>query len=338
MTLPSIPLIDIREGGPLALLDQRLDSCKELIRASTSFAGAITRAASYAALPLGDHWSRAWLARSNNPYRAEIAGYVQRLDMSGVYALNLAYEWGCTSAVYQHADGVMMTRVLDWPFPALGKHVVIAHQRGSAGEFYNVTWPGVSGSYNAMAPRRFSVALNQAPMRRHGLGYPIDWYKNRRRMFRENGLPPAHLLRKTCEEAANYEAAKQMLCTTPIAIPVIYILAGAAPGEGCIIERKENDFRVRPMEGERVVTANHWYTDIGGSERWSAREPDSNGRSACALALHADRIDTAFKWFTPPVENEYSRLAMVADAKQGILRVIGTEGTTRVTAPFSLTA
>ncbi len=101
-----------------------------------------------------------------------------------------------------------LLRVLDWPFPALGKQVMVVLQKGKAGDFYNITWPGVSGVYTAMAPGRFAAALNQAPMRMHGLGYAGDWLKNRLMAGRETGLPPAHLLRQVFEQADSYETAK----------------------------------------------------------------------------------------------------------------------------------
>ena len=80
--------------------------------------------------------------------------------MRGVYALNLCYEWGCTSGAYAQEDSISLLRVLDWPFPALGKHMVVAHQSGAAGDFYHVTWPGIAGVFNAMAPGR-QIALGE---------------------------------------------------------------------------------------------------------------------------------------------------------------------------------
>jgi hypothetical protein len=42
-------------------------------------------------------------------------------------------------------------------------------------------------------------------------------------------LPPAHLLRQVFEEAQSYAEAVERLCQTPVAVPVIYILAGVDP-------------------------------------------------------------------------------------------------------------
>jgi hypothetical protein len=106
------------------------------------------------------------------------------------------------------ADRPTLTRVLDWPFPHLGENLIVVHQRGAAGDFHNITWPGVIGMFQGIATGRFAASLNQAPMQRHRLTYAGDWVKNRRNVFRAGGLPPAHLLRKTFEEATDYAEAK----------------------------------------------------------------------------------------------------------------------------------
>jgi hypothetical protein len=65
-------------------------------------------------------------------------------------------------------------RLLDWGFPKLGENLVVAHQSGPAGDFHNITWPGIAGIYQAVARGRFAAAINQAPMRRHGPGLATD--------------------------------------------------------------------------------------------------------------------------------------------------------------------
>ena len=116
---------------------------------------------------------------------------------------------------------------------------------------------------NGMAPGRFAATLNQAPMRRHGWLMPIDWALNRRLVGNPSGLPPAHLLRKIFEEARNYEEAKKMAMDTPVALPVIFILSGLKPGEGCVIERTENSAATIDLgTGDRVTAANHFTSPL----------------------------------------------------------------------------
>jgi hypothetical protein len=331
--LISIPYSDIREGTLPDLLDAHLNNAHALVAAATNTYGPLGKLASRAVLPLGDDISRRWLERCKNPYLDEIHAIANRLGCDGVYFLNVCFEWGCTSGVWQTESGPLLRRVLDWPFPALGEHIVVAHQKGPAGEFLNATWPGVTGIYQASAPGRFAAAINQAPMREHGAGFLIDWLQARITTGKIEAIPPSHLLRQVLETARDYAEAKGTLCRTPLAVPAIFILAGTETSEGCVIERTETQFALREMVDGRVCATNHFegkfYDD---AKSWRARPIDSEGRLACALGL-GDAPDS-FSWFQPPIANVNSRLAMATSASHGRLTLMGTSGEEPVTEVF----
>ncbi|HUJ03806.1 MAG TPA: hypothetical protein VLW75_09235 [Rhizomicrobium sp.] len=325
-----IPYIDLRAGSPLDLLRERVDQARALVRAASRTYGPIGRAASLAALPLGDSASRAWLERAANPYREEIRKIAAIIGMKGAWLLNVCFEWGCTGGVWNGENGPMMRRVLDWPFPALGENVVVAHQKGKAGEFLNATWPGMSGVLQACAPGRFAAAINQAPGRMRGAGFAGDWVRARIDVRRTDALPPAHLLRHVFETAPDYAAARQMLCATPLAVPAIFILAGAALGEGSVIERTETGFVLHAMDESCVCATNHFEGRMSDHGRgWRPRPIDSAGRLAAARRLDGDGED--FSWFAPPIANAYSRLVMSAEPGSGALSLMGTSGAMPVT-------
>lgn len=333
---PSIPYIDLRDGTPLDLLRERVDGARALVRAAARTYGPLGRAASLAALPLGDSASRAWLRRTANPYLEEIREIAAITGMKGAWLLNVCFEWGCTSGVWNSNDGPHLRRVLDWPFPALGEHVVVAHQKGPAGEFLNVTWPGMSGVLNASAPGRFAAAINQAPSRIRG-GPAGDWLRARMDVRRMNALPPLHLMRRVFETAPDYANAREMLCETPIAVPAIFILAGIAKGEGCVIERTENAFALRTMDEKSVCATNHFERQLDHSGKgWRPRPIDSAGRMVCARGLDGEMGD--FAWFVPPIANINTRLAMTANPATGALSAMGTAGVCPVTEPFRVPA
>jgi hypothetical protein len=288
-------------------------------------------------LPKGDRVSHDWLVKTNNPYLEEIKYFSERINLSGIFALNVCFEWGCTSSVYAKEEGPTVTRVLDWVFPTLGEHVIVAHQQGKAGEFYNVTWPALSGVFSGMAPQRFSAALNQAPMQRHRLTYIGDWVVNHQKVFRSGNIAPAHLLRQVFEESSGYEEAKERLAKTPLALPAIYTLAGTRQGEGCVIERTETDYAIRVIENDRVCAANQFETRLNAAGHdWRSRPIDSAGRLSQALSMPLGMIDDQFSWFQPPIANSHTRLAIKACAASGTMSVIGTEGEKRVTENFVL--
>jgi hypothetical protein len=333
-----IPLIDIRSSSLVELLKQHSDKASALVEASKNTFGIASRMASHLALPIGDYVSQNWLHKTQNPYRDEIEEYAKILPVKGIFALNLSYEWGCTSGAYQDAGGIRLMRVLDWPFPALGENIVVAHQHGNAGDFHNVTWPGVSGIFQAVAPGRFSAALNQAPMRRYKTAVVMDWVRNRWRAFRQTALPPAHLLRKAFEDAGSYDEAKTMLVEQPVAVPVIYILAGTKPGEGCVIERLEDSARIRELgTGAGVCATNHFESSLNGiGHGWLPRAVDSNSRINAANSIKYHDFTDSFSWFQMPVANALSRLVMIADAATGKFTVMGTNGLTPVTRPLTV--
>lgn len=329
--LISIPYLDMRGKTPLDLLKDHRSSAHALVVAAANTCGALGRVASLLALPLGDRASLAWLERSRNPYLGEIRAMADTLGRSGVYFLNVCFEWGCTGGVWNTERGPLLRRVLDWPFPALGEHAVVAHQDGPAGDFLNATWPGVSGVYQASAPRRFAAALNQAPMRERGYGFAGDWLTARIATTSNFGLPPAHLLRRVFERAPDYESAKRMLCETPLAVPAIFLLAGLAPDEGCVIERVEDAFVLRAMQGGRVCAANHF---VGRDRGWRARPIDNEGRYACAMGLDGAE---GLAWFKAPIANANSRLVLTARPAAGDLAVMGSSGAAPATEIFHLT-
>jgi hypothetical protein len=333
--LPEIPFVDIRGSTPLELLVLFPEKAKALAKATTRTFGMASELGAKAAFPFTDRASRAWLARTGNPYRDEIFAFEAILGIKGVPTLNICFEWGCTSGAFRVGDDMVLRRVLDWKFPGLGEHLVVAHQSGRAGDFYNVTWPGMSGVYHATAPGRFAAAINQAPMRRHGRLLALDWAKNRIATRDELGMPAAHLLRHVFETAPDYAAAKRMLSQTPIAVPAIFILAGL--DEGCVIERTEDDCAVREIEGDRVCASNHFETRLTETAiGWHPRSKDSPERLACALSLAAAEVQTGFAWFKAPIANPTSRVVLNACPRTGALAVMGVFGERPMTAPFAL--
>jgi hypothetical protein len=332
--LTRIPLVDIRGYTPLELLFLYRSRARFLAESAAKTIGSAS-AAWRLFIPAFDRASHRWLKKSNNPYLQEMELIAGAVGVPGTFALNTCFEWGCTSGVWPGEGGPLLRRVLDWPFPSLGENTVVAHQSGIAGDYFNVTWPGFSGILQAMAPGRFAAALNQAPMRKHGAGLAGDWLLGRVQVGRTPALPPSHLLRLAFETARDYAATQSMLCMTPLAVPAIYTLSGKHAGEGCVIERTENGYSVRPLAGGKVCATNQFESPpADAGQGWRPRPIDSRSRLQYALAIPSR--SAGFSWFTPPIANVNSRLAMTADAAAGTLTVLGTAGAEPVTEVFEL--
>lgn len=308
-----IPFVDLGAAGPAALAESHREAAEALLMAGR-------RLIPYPFLPAIDTISRRWARKAANPHLAEIAAMSAVLP-TGVWFMNLCFEWGCTTGVAREPDGrgMRMLRTLDWPFHGLGRHVVVARQTGPAGDYLNVTWPGFIGVVTATAPGRFALAINQAPLVRRGyLPLPGDWLANRVAVFRSRDLPAVHLARRVMETCRSYAEARDALELTPMAHPAIFTLAGCAPGEGCVIERTPTCAWVHPAP---AATANHW---LNPGLKGRPRGVDSRRRLRLMEGLCRARAE-GFDWLVEPVLNPDTRLAVVANPSSGRLSVQGWE-------------
>jgi hypothetical protein len=323
-----LPAIALENATPLELVQRHPDKARAMAQAAADTFGIVSRVAAALLTPALDKASRDWLARQDNPWLAEIDAMAAILGIRGVHALNACFEWGCTGGIWPSPQGPVLRRVLDWPFPRLGESTIVMRQPQG---YFNIGWPGFAGVIQGLAPGRFACAINQAPMRRHGRSFVGDWLANRIAVKNCRGLPPAHLLRRVFETAPDYATAKRMLCETEIAVPAIFLLAGTADGEGCVIERTETTCAVREMREGAVCAANHFEAIPGA---WRPRPIDSAGRAACARGLPAQA--EGFDWFVDPIANINTRLVFETTPRAGGLALMGTRGAVPTTQIFRL--
>ncbi|MFL5183089.1 MAG: hypothetical protein ACJ8CQ_21505 [Microvirga sp.] len=159
--LAAIPVLDLREGGPVEHARRRRHEMLALRDACFSVVPAPLRGL---ARPL-DRVSAAWLKTTPSPYVGEIAEIAAIAGRPGVWFVNASYEWGCTTRI-DVEPAPILRRTLDWPFPGLGRHVEVALQDGGAGPYASLTWPGAVGVLTAVSRGRFAAAINQAPLYR----------------------------------------------------------------------------------------------------------------------------------------------------------------------------
>jgi len=332
-SLPSIPVIDVREGGPVQHAREGRIRARGLRDTCVSWLPAPARMA----MPLLDRIAQRWLTRSQSPYVQEIKAIATTLGFPGIWFLNGSYQWSCTALARDEAGVPWLARTLDWPFPGLGRYVEVARMRGAAGEFFSVTWPGYVGVLSGMAPGRFGASINQAPLRRRTRWRwlrPLDFAANGlATYFRQRSIPPDQLLRFVFEEAGDYAEARRMLEITPIARPVIFTLAGCHKGERCVIERTEDGFQTRTDD---YGAANDWLELQPGWEgRISANQmltcsfeqatEKSRARRHGLASWQGSFARDSFNWIAQPVLNPYTRMAVEMCAARGVLRVVGFE-------------
>jgi hypothetical protein len=330
--LPKIPVLDIRAEGPVG---RALESPEQLATLREACLSSLPRAFRLV-IPVLDVPAHRWLKSCRSPYLAEVEAIAAAVDFSGVWFLNGSYVWACTTLAREEAGVPWLVRTLDWPFAGLGRYLEVARMRGPAGEYHSIAWPGYVGCLTAMAPGRFAAALNQAPMWRrtsHPWLRPYDLALNALQTWRISFIPPDHLLREVFENARSFGEARRLLESTPVARPVIYTLAGCAPGERCVIERTEQGFKTQEDE---TGAANDW---LRSTPPWEARiRPDLLFRRSYEEAAESSRARRTqlaawpgafapggFDWVRPPVLNPYTRVAAEMCPATGTLRARGYE-------------
>ena len=321
-SMNQIPLLDVRDGGPVAHIRARVEAAETLRDACVALIPSWSRGPCLSSL---DRIASRWMRNSVSVYSEDLERIAEIFGQPGALTLNMSYLVACTSSAAPSADGApVIRRSLDWPFGGLGRGVEVAWQCGPAGEFYNVTWPGAVGVLTAMAPGRFCAVINQAPMRRRvpGLvGLPFDVAVNvSQALLREDGWPPDHLLRFVFETCPDFESAIAVLVREPLARPALFTVAGAKPGEIALVERTEREAHTwrRP-----VTVANDWQEPRSG---WNGRMGfENNVARRAAMGVFEPGCE-AFRWTIPPVLNHTTRLAVeMSAAGAGELRVRGYE-------------
>jgi hypothetical protein len=331
--LPAIPVVDVRDGGTLRHACEGRDRARGLRDACLAWFPAVARPL----VPALDAMARQWLTRSQSPYVEEVRAIAAALGFPGIWFLNGSYQWSCTALARDEDGAPWLARTLDWPFPGLGRFVDIARMQGPAGEFANVTWAGYVGVLTGMAPGRFGACINQAPMRRRTKARALrlmDLVANAVTTLRhERAIPPDQLLRRVFEQARDYAEARHMLEVTRVARPVIYTLAGVRPGEGCVIERTEDNFKTYTngcgAANDWIECLPEWEGRIGAKDvlkrTFAEAAAYSRARRESLEQWRGSFAGDSFAWVAPPVLNPYTRLAVEMCPARGFLRAVGYE-------------
>ena len=304
-----IPFIDVRQGGPIAHVKQRIQTAIALRDACL----APIPNWGYGLLSPIDYIASARLRRSASCYRDELECIVSYLGFPGAMTMNLSYLFACTTAAeLDRYNRPRIRRSLDWPFHGLGKCVEVAWQEGPAGTYFNVTWPGSVGVLNAVAPGRFAAVINAAPMQRRIkgiLGLPYDIAMNiRQALTSSDDWPPDHLLRFVFDHCDSFEDAIEVLRVEPLTRPVLFTIVGVKTHEIAVIERTERQGRV--IRGP-ITVANDWQKPENG---WKARMGHENNISRRRILETSDVNAEPFSWVKPPVLNKLTRLAVEMSA------------------------
>src|SRR5258708_35053178 len=126
-----IPVVDVREGGPVR---HAIDAASRARALRDGCLGWLPPSARIL-LPTLDGLTRRWLQRSRSPYLGDVEAIDAALGFTGIWFLNGSYQWGCTALARAEDGAPWRARTLDLPFPGPGLRLQITRLRGVPGDF-----------------------------------------------------------------------------------------------------------------------------------------------------------------------------------------------------------
>lgn len=183
------------------------------------------------------------------------------IDPADLLVANLGYDLansvGCSTFVQASGGAPLHARNLDWVFPGnlLRRYTTVVRVRDApCGPYALVTWPGFFGALTAIAPGRFSVTVNyvihateSSPAAALGRAIRGRW-------------PVPWAVRRAMDEARSFRQAVRLLATVDLMSPVLFTVAGVAPGEAVVVERGSADHALREAQAGTVCVTNHYVT------------------------------------------------------------------------------
>lgn len=260
------------------------------------------------------------VARREEP--AELTAIAQSLGVprADVVLCNAYYDLikasvGCSAFAIDTPAGPLHARNLDWwTSENLLRDGTMSFdcQRAGRTRYRLVGWPGFIGCFSGVAPGRFAVTLNavlsdDAP---------------------QIAEPVVFLLRRTLDEAADFDAAVKALEQTPIASDCLLLVTGVRAGELVVIERTPTRAALRrPVNGRLIVTND--YRALGAGGAVGELGATSCGRYDRVAQLldqgFGDSVERAFTILTDP------KVKMTITVQQMVLRA--SDGTCVVRLP-----
>lgn len=148
---------------------------------------------------------------------------------------------GCSTAAIATSSGPILARNLDWwPEHELARASVAVR----CGHWLAATWPGFSGVVTGMSDRGFAVALNAVELHEPATltGYPV-----------------LLMLRRTLEDARDFEHAVTMLTETKLLSSCLLTVVGRRNEQRVVIERGPTKAAHRRPDGDDALIATNDY-------------------------------------------------------------------------------
>lgn len=207
-----------------------------------------------------------WLLRACAPadYFEELQGLADytAISPSRLLLLNVSYDlsshgtplsgsFGCTGALVETPDaGVVLSRNLDWSFPASIIHETVLHRFVHSGvpgwSALTVGFPGFVGVVSGMNTHGVALALNQAFQPSFPrLAQPMTW-----------------VVRDALVASGSAKYARDIVCSTPAMSSGYVFITGKDAKHAALIESRDNNDTIHTVTPRAALTwANHFHRE-----------------------------------------------------------------------------
>lgn len=176
--------------------------------------------------------------------RALAIPYSLLLRANLTYDLTMAV-FGCSTLNFDSPAGPYLARNLDWwpeQILARASHLIVHSAHVTAASI-----PGFVGIVTALSGQGFGLSLNAVT----GPHCDPQW-----------DCPSVPIfMRHVAETAPGFEAAVQLLSSTPLMSPGLIAVVGLQPGEACVVERRPNSANIRWLEGYQPLVCTNNFSD-----------------------------------------------------------------------------
>ncbi|XP_069167788.1 acid ceramidase isoform X1 [Procambarus clarkii] len=274
------------------------------------------------------------------PYNEEVIGIAKAVDLpvSEITLYNIFYEIFtlCTSIIVQDTSGnIYHGRNLDfglfmgwdpkehtWEVAELLKHLVVQleWQKEKAIAYKSISFVGYIGVITGVKKDHFTFSLDERFSLNGGFIGLLEWilFKDYKQKW------VSFLTREVMEEAKTYEEAKLMLSKTRLLAPVYFILGGTKPGEGSIITRWRDNYRVDSL-GDDVFGLDSWFIVETNYDHWASPPFYDDRRTPATYCLRkGEQKNASAKLLynvlsSKPVLNKLTTYTSIMDVKQGYI-------------------
>lgn len=218
-------------------------------------------------------WAGPYFHRLLNYHAAQDISYMV-MDSPFLAACTAFGAWGGATA----GGRLLAGRNFDWEAsPVFDRDRILVFYEPSRGiPFASLSWAGMSGVVSGMNKAGLSLTINGARGRP-----PVRC-----------GIPVSLLARRVLQYASDIDGAVAIVRDAPTFVSEMFLIGSRVDGRFVVLEKTPSAFAVREPEGDDIICANHFTTDLLANEQ-SNTDYMREGTSLAREARLRELLDSA---------------------------------------------